>query len=165
MSRGLIFENLEKDLSRFGKYVVQQSRSRLTRLNHNDTKKLYDSLSFKPTVSQNSFSLSFFMANYGRYQDLGVKGAEHSDQAPISPFSYKLSGKKPPASAFERYGKENNISPFAIAHSIWSKGLKPTMFFTTPFNRAFKRFPDELIKQFGLDIDKFLESTLNEKNA
>ena len=162
MSRGLIFENLEKDLSRFGKYVVQQSRSRLTRLNHNDTKRLYDSISFKPKVSKNSFDLSFFMLNYGQFQDKGVKGAEHSEKAPSSPFSYKLGGKKPPASAFEKWGKEHNVSPWAISHSIWSKGLKPTMFFTTPFNRAFDKFPDELVKQFGLDIDKFLQATLKD---
>tara|TARA_R110002124_G_scaffold39058_3_gene123520 strand:- start:86 stop:577 length:492 start_codon:yes stop_codon:yes gene_type:complete len=162
MTRRLKLEDVQKDLSRFGKYVVQQSRSRLTRLGHNKTKDLYNSIGYKLNVSQNSFRLSFAMADYGKYQDLGVKGAEHSEKAPSSPFSYKLGGKKPPASAFEKWGKEHNVSPWAISHSIWSKGLKPTMFFTTPFNRAFEKFPDELVKQFGLDIDKFLQATLKD---
>lgn len=46
-----------------------------------------------------------------------------------------------------------------IASNIYYRGLKPSLFFTKPFEAAFKSLPDELVEQFGLDIDKFLEFT------
>jgi hypothetical protein len=35
------------------------------------------------------------------------------------------------------------------------------MFFTKPFEAAFKRLPDDLIEKFGLDIEDFLKFTTN----
>ncbi len=154
-------KRLHKELHKFGKYVIQQSRSRLTRNGHNKSKDLYSSLSYKSKAHKNSFSLSFYMMDYGEYQDRGVHGAKSSYiEVKDSPFSYKSGGKKPPASVFETWGKEHNVSPFAVANSVWSKGLKPTMFFTTPFERAFERLPDDIIEKFGLDIEEFAEQTL-----
>ena len=46
-----------------------------------------------------------------------------------------------------------------VAGNIYNRGIKPTMFFTKPFEAAFKRLPDDLINKFGLDIEKFLTST------
>lgn len=46
-----------------------------------------------------------------------------------------------------------------IASNIYYRGLKPSLFFTKPFEAAFKSLPDELVEQFGLDIDKFLQFT------
>lgn len=46
-----------------------------------------------------------------------------------------------------------------IASNIYYRGLKPSLFFTKPFEAAFESLPDELVEQFGLDIDKFLEFT------
>jgi len=168
MSRKLVFENLEKELSRFGKYVVKQARTKLTKGgvngSYNDTKKLYNSLGFKPTVSKNSFSLDFFMEEYGTFQDQGVQGAFSKKRAPNSPFRYKRN-KPIGASHFKQWGKRKGISPFTVANSVWRKGLKPTLFFTKPFEDAFLQLPEELIEQFGLDIDEFLESTQFNQNG
>ena len=49
---------------------------------------------------------------------------------------------------------------YLIARSIYNKGLKPTLFFTKPFEDAFKRMPDDLVEKFGLDVDKFLEQVI-----
>ncbi len=153
-----MFGEVQKEMSRFGKSVIKQSRSNLTRKGHNDTKDLYNSLDFKLNVHKNSFSLSFCMAEYGAYQDQGVRGAYSNKKAPNSPFRYKRNkpiGGKP----FEKWAKRKGISPWAVARSVWSKGMKPTMFFTKPFENAFLQLPEELIEQFGLDIDQFLEDT------
>ena len=153
-----MFSEVQKEMSRFGKSVIKQSRSNLTRKGHNDTKDLYNSLDFELNVHKNSFSLSFYMAEYGAYQDQGVRGAYSNTRAPKSPFRYKRNkpiGGKP----FEKWAKRKGISPWAVARSVWSKGMKPTMFFTKPFENAFLQLPEELIEQFGLDIDQFLEDT------
>jgi hypothetical protein len=33
------------------------------------------------------------------------------------------------------------------------KGIKPSMFFTKPFNVGFERLPKELQEKFGIDIE------------
>ena len=168
-------ESIQKELSIFGKYVVQQSRSILTKKNYNDSKKLYNSIKFDIKESNDVFNLSFFMEDYGVYQDQGVKGAGQvrkttskynksnnkgklwKQNAPNSPFSYKKNGKKPPASVFKKYAQSVGVSPFAIAYSVWAQGLKPTMFFTKPFEEAFERLPDELIDSLDFKIEHILK--------
>tara|TARA_R110002020_G_scaffold97546_6_gene232524 strand:+ start:588 stop:1073 length:486 start_codon:yes stop_codon:yes gene_type:complete len=158
MTKRMKLDDVERELSRFGKYVVKQSRSTLTRKRKNDTKDLYNSIGYKLNVSKNSFSLSFFMADYGEFQDQGVQGAFSKKKAPNSPFSFKRN-RPIGAKHFQRWAKSKGLSPFAVANSVWRKGLKPSLFFTKPFEDAFLQLPEELIEQFGLDIDEFLEST------
>jgi hypothetical protein len=49
--------------------------------------------------------------------------------------------------------------------SVYHQGIKPSLFFTKPFEAAFKRLPDDLIEKFGLDAEKlFMNTTFkNEK--
>jgi hypothetical protein len=63
-------------LNKFAKYVVQQSRSNLTKSGKNVSKELYNSLGYDLNVSKNSFSLSLLMEDYGMFQDKGVKGKD-----------------------------------------------------------------------------------------
>jgi hypothetical protein len=51
---------------------------------------------------------------------------------------------------------------FAVANSIFKKGIKPSMFFTTPFQKAFKDLPEELILSFGLDLERFIDFTIKD---
>ena len=37
---------------------------------------------------------------------------------------------------------------------IFSQGLKPSMFFTKPFEKAFKNLPKDIAKAFALDMEK-----------
>ena len=55
---------LEKYLNEFGKSVVKQSRTRLSKSKKNDSKKLYNSLSYDLNVSKNSFSLQPILTGY-----------------------------------------------------------------------------------------------------
>ena len=162
-------------LNKFAKYVIQQSRSNLTRNNKNYTKSLYDSLKSEVNVGPNSFSLSFIMDEYGVFQDKGVSGTEKKYN---TPFSYKQ--KMPPVKPLADWAKFRNIRlrnakgqfakgnyntiGFLIARSIYKKGIKPSLFFTKPFERAFDNLPDELVNAFGLDFDNFLDFTIKNNN-
>ena len=160
-------------LNAFGKYVVQQSRSKLTQSNKNASKRLYESLGYELKVMPNSFSMAFLMENYGEYQDKGVSGTEVKYNTP-----YKYTNKMPPPSAFSQWVVRKGLKgtrdasgrfasrkglQFAIAKSIFKKGIKPSLFFTKPFEAAFKNLPDDIVEAYGLDMENFLKTTINNK--
>jgi len=162
-------------LNAFGKYVVQQSRSRLTKGKKNSSKQLYDSLSYDLKVMPNSFSMAFLMENYGEYQDKGVSGTEVKYNTP-----YKYTNKMPPPSAFSQWVVRKGLKgtrdasgrfvsrkglQFAIAKSIFKKGIKPSLFFTKPFEAAFKNLPNDIVEAYGLDVENFLKTTINNRET
>ena len=51
---------------------------------------------------------------------------------------------------------------FLMARSIYLSGIKPTMFFTKPFEKAYKELPNELIEKYGLDMENLLVSIIDE---
>jgi hypothetical protein len=154
-------------LIKFGKYVVQQARSNLTKGNHNFDKTLYNSLSYNIFYSDNKFSISFSMEDYGEFQDKGVKGAGGTrkttsafnkrnnkgkiwkQKAPNSPFQYK--DKKPPVSAFKRWAESKGLNPYAVRESVYRQGIPATKFFSTPFKLGFNRLPPDLLDAFKID--------------
>ena len=160
-------------LNAFGKYVVQQSRSKLTQSNKNASKRLYESLGYELKVMPSSFSMGFLMENYGEYQDKGVSGTEVKYNTP-----YKYTNKMPPPSAFSQWVVRKGLKgtrdasgrfvsrkglQFAIAKSIFKKGIKPSLFFTKPFEAAFKNLPNDIVEAYGLDVENFLKTTINNK--
>lgn len=166
-------EQTYKYLNDFAKYVIQQSRSNLSKSGKSNTKALYNSLDKQIEVSANSFRLSFLMENYGEFQDKGVSGTKKKYN---TPFSY--SSKRPPLKPIEdwvtkkRFQFRNKESgkfmsfkstAYLIAGGILKNGIKPSLFFTKPFEKAFERMPDELVEAYGLDIEQFLQYTLNKK--
>ena len=50
---------------------------------------------------------------------------------------------------------------FLIARKIYREGIKPSLFFTKPFEQAFNKLPEELVDKYGLDVEDFLAFTLN----
>ena len=150
----------EKALEKYGKYVVQQARSNLTKKKQNASKELYNSLSFK--VQKNS--VLFDMLEYGAFQDEGVKGKKSTyPQSSASPFKYK--NKIPPSSVFDKWGIRRGIAPrdkqgrfisrkslnYLLARSIYNKGIRATMFFTKPFEAGLDKFSDEIVLGFVED--------------
>lgn len=156
-------------LNAFKKFVIQQSRSRLTKGRKNVNKKLYNSIDGDVKVSANSISLSFFMEDYGVFQDKGVSGTKKKYN---TPFSY--TSKRPPRKTLEEWISKRRFQfrdkkgkfmsyksmSFLIQRSIFEKGIKPSLFFTKPFEQGFKKLPDELIEAYGLDVEELLEFTL-----
>jgi hypothetical protein len=165
-----MLKNVQESLNKFAKYVVQQSRSNLTKNKKNVSKSLYDSIEYDLNVSPNSFSLSFIMDEYGMFQDKGVSGKKKKYNTP-----YRYTNKMPPIKPLADWAKFKNIRlrnekgqygkgnyktiGFLIARSIFNKGIKPSLFFTKPFEKAFERLPDELVKSFGLDLEDLLDFT------
>lgn len=165
-----MLNNVKDSLNKFAKYVVQQSRSNLTKGKKNVSKSLYDSIGYDLTVSPNSFSLSFIMDEYGMYQDKGVSGTEKKYNTP-----FKYTNKMPPIKPLADWAKFKNIRlrdakgqfakgnyktiGFLISRSIYRKGIKPSLFFTKPFERSFKNLPDEVVKAFALEIENLLDFT------
>lgn len=163
-------EEVQEAIDKFRKYVVQQSRSNLTKQKKNASKSLYNSIKGVSKVNPNSISLYFEMEEHGIYQDKGVKGKTSSTKAPNSPFKFGSgTGKKGGLTeGIQKWVKQKrfqfrdnqgrfmsyNSTAFLITRSIYNKGLKPSMFFTKPFEKAFDRLPDELVEAYGLDIEK-----------
>ena len=165
--------NTKESLEKFRKFVAQQSRSRLSKARKNDSKGLYKRLDGVLKVSPNSFKLSWDLG-YGNFQDKGVSGTEKKYD---TPYSYK--SKMPPIKPLADWAKRKGIKlrdekgkfkkggyktlGFLIARSIQRKGIKPSLFFTKPFEQGFKKLPDELLEAYGLDVEEFLQFTLNKK--
>ena len=163
----------EAALEAFKNFVIQQSRTRLSKGNKNVSKELYNSLKGNIKVMPNSIAVEFEMEDYGIFQDKGVSGTEKKYN---TPYSYK--SKMPPVKPLADWAKSRNIRlrdekgkfkkgnyntiGFLIARSIYRKGIKPSLFFTKPFEQGFKKLPDELINSFGLDVEDFLAFTLKE---
>jgi hypothetical protein len=171
------FEEIDKALNAFGKYVIQQSRTNLTKGNppygnKNSTGELYRSLDFEISQENANFLIDFIMEDYGDFVDQGVRGATTSTNNRTSPFKFGSGkGKKGGLTqGIEKWIKQKPIKQwkskktgrflsyesmkFLIVRSIYNKGTKPSMFFTKPFYQAFRRLPQDLLKGFKLDIEK-----------
>jgi hypothetical protein len=181
-----MLKNLKLELQAFGKYVVQQSRTNLTKGKHNVTKELYNSISYTEPKEQNGiYSIEWIMDEYGSYIDKGVHGTKSSYvTAKNSPFRYKESSKimgfEYYTGTFAKWAKAKNIRlrdekgkfkkgnyksiGYVIARSIKEKGIKPTFFFTKAFDNAFKRFPPLLLEAMTQDIIDKLKENNNGKN-
>ena len=156
-------------LIKFGKYVIQQARSNLSRKKQNASGDLYKSLKYNIYYTKNKFSLTFSMDEYGEYQDKGVRGAK-STYASAGGSPYKYTNKMPPVSAFSQWAIKKGLDgvrnkkgqfvkrqslQFALARSIYNKGIPATKFFSTPFGLAFKKLPAELVEAFQLTEEDF----------
>jgi hypothetical protein len=165
-------KNTKGYLNSFAKYVIQQSRSNLTKGGKNVDKKLYNSLDSQIEVGANSFRMAFLMENYGEFQDKGVSGTQRKYN---TPFSYKT--KRPPLKPITEWVKKRRFqfrkedgklmsyqsTAFLVRQGIFKNGIKPSLFFTKPFEKAFERLPDELVEAYGLDVEQFLQYTINKK--
>ena len=157
----------QKALNAFGKYVVQQSRTNLTKGKKNASKRLYDSIDYEVLDGAKAVSVVFRMEDYGKYQDLGVSGVKKKYNTP-----YSYTSKMPPARVFSdwvvrkglegirddkgRFIKRKSLQ-YLIARSVYNKGIKPSLFFTKPFEKAFERLPKELQEKFGIDLQNAFE--------
>ena len=169
-----MLKNVQQELNRFAKYVITQSKANLTRGKKNSSKALYNSLDYDLNVSPNSFSMSFLMEDYGVFQDKGVSGIKKKYNTP-----YSYTNKMPPPSKMDKWivrkglkgvrGKDGKFISrkslqFMIARSIYNKGIKPSLFFTKPFKKAFTNLNKDIIKAYQLDVEELLKFTTNCNN-
>jgi hypothetical protein len=186
-------EKTKLTLEKFRDYVIQQSRSNLTKGGKRDTGNLYNEIKGDVFVGANSIGVNFSMPIYGQFQDKGVKGKDPSkvsknakikgQQAPSSDFKFGSGNYKGQWNEFttkiEGWAKRKNIRlrddkgkfkqgnyktiANIIARNIYNRGLRPSLFFTTPFEAGYKKYIDkELIEAFALDVESLMESSLKD---
>jgi hypothetical protein len=159
---------LQLELNKFRDYVISQAKANLTRGGKNVSKGLYNSIKGNVKANPNSFEMDFSMDEYGIYQDKGVSGIKKKYNT-----DYKYTNKMPPAKAFDKWVVRKGLAPrekgkfksrkslsFAIARSVYYNGIKPSLFFTKPFEKAIKRLPNDLVEAFGLDAIKLFNNTV-----
>ena len=177
----------QKQLDKFKNYVISESRKNLTNLKKNSSKKLYSSLKSHAVAMPNSFMMDFFMVDYGHFQDKGVNGVGPAGKdrfgnpkKVIRDGKYKFGTGSGPAGGLRRgldkWIVRKGIAPrgtggkfisrqnlkFLMARSIFRHGIKPSLFFTKPFEKAFQKLPDELIEKFGLDTINLFKLTVKQ---
>ena len=158
---------LQIELEKFRDQVIEEAKKNLSRLGK-DGGKLYDSIEGRVQANENSFEMEFSMEDYGIFQDKGVSGKRKKYN---TEFSYK--DKMPPPRAFDKWIVRKGIAPrkqgkfasrkslqFMIARGVYMNGIKPSLFFTKPFEKAFKQLPDTLIEAFGLDAVKLFDESI-----
>ena len=171
-------DEVDKTIKKFRDYVIQQARSNLTKGGKNVSKELYNSLKGK-IVTDNGFTIvGFKMDDYGAFQDQGVKGKTSSMKAPNSPFKFGSGtgaeggltqgiDKWVRAKGFQFISRETGMklsyknTAYLITRSIFHKGIKPSLFFTKPFEAGYKKYIDvDLMKAFSQDMETIIDYNL-----
>jgi hypothetical protein len=169
---------LQAALDKFKASVIKQARTNLSKGDRNVSRKLYNSLKGEAKVYAKGYFLNFQMEEYGNYQDKGVKGKRSSSRAPNSPYKFG-SGKGAKggltegiqrwvkARKFQFKDKKGKFMSYdstawIITRSIYAKGLRPTLFFTKPFEAAYKRLPQELVNDLKIDLEKIFNYSIKQ---
>lgn len=144
-------------------------------------------------VTKNSLQFNIEMDEYGTFVDKGVRGQNPNNvspnakirgqQAPNSPYRFGSGNYRGTWSQFidrlipwiasknlrlrdekGRYKKgDYKTIAHIVARNIYSRGLKPSLFFTTPFQKYYKNLPDEIAQAFALDVEGFIQF-INKQN-
>ena len=168
------FKKTKIALELFAKAVKLKAQQNLKKKKQISSGKLYDSIDYNLNVSPNSFSLEFYMEDYGTFMDLGVKGSESTyPESKNSPYKYSGRFKMINPASLDKWLIKKSMAPrdksgrfierknlkYMIATSIYRKGLKGSRFFTGAFEDEFKNIDNQVQEAFGLDLDDFLIKT------
>ena len=154
-------ENTQLALEKFGKYLVAESRKNLTRKKKNVTNTLYNSLNYEVNVGPNSLNFDFLMAEYGEWVDKGRKAGK---MPPFGPIYAWVARRR-----FQFRDNKGKLLSYAetarkVMIKIKAKGIEPSEFYSRPFNLGFEKLPAEIQQAYGLDVEDFLEFTINQLN-
>tara|TARA_R110000803_G_scaffold31809_1_gene70568 strand:- start:443 stop:1009 length:567 start_codon:yes stop_codon:yes gene_type:complete len=181
-------DNVQKALNDFRNKVIRDAKKGMPR----SSGALAKSLESYVKSSKNSIQITFEMDDYGWFQDEGVKGKDPSkvspnakikgQQAPNSQYKFG-SGKYKGTwgkfvSSLKDWAKRKNIRlrdekgkfkkgnyntiAQIIAGNIYNRGIKPSLFFTKPFEKYFKKLPDELVEKYALDMENLFNQITTE---
>ena len=174
------FKRTQQALELFAKAIVLKAKTNLKSKsptpkakNQIGSGKLHDSVSYALNVSKNSFSLEFYMEDYGPFIDQGVRGSKSTySESVASPFKYSGAKKMIPTRSLDKWLVRKKLAPrkngkfadrksikYAIAKSVYEKGIRASKFFTRPFEEEFKNIDSQVQEAFGLDLNDFLIKT------
>lgn len=167
---------VEKTLKEFGDKLQQQATKNLRSVGKGKGS-LEKSLDYDLSTGKNSFSLSFDLEDYWEFVDKGVKGVGGTKKngkrwklkrTVNTPFKYK--NKRPPTKVFDAWSVRKGLAPrkkgrftkrdslkYALAESVYRTGIETTFFFTAPFEKLFRKLPDDLAEAYGLDLENTLK--------
>jgi len=165
-------EQVNKTLTAFANNVISSAKANLKSQNKDASGRLANSLSYTLSYTNTGFTLAFLMEQYGEYQDKGVSGTKRKYNTP-----FKYTDKMPPPKAFDKWGIRRGIAPrtktgqfekrksldFALARSIFYKGIKPSLFFTAPFEKYWNNLPDGFVNAFAVDLERNIVEQINKK--
>jgi hypothetical protein len=165
-------ENFKKALEEFRDKVVEESKKNLRKEGKGGGQLENDLKGGEVKVTNRSLQFEIEMPYYGVFQDKGVSGIKKKYN---TPYSYKQ--KMPPPSKLDKWTVRKGIAPrdekgrflsrkslqFLIARSIFYNGIKPSLFFTKPFEKYAKGLPKELEQAFALDTEAFFEFTTKQQ--
>jgi len=109
----------------------------------------------------NSFEFDFIMNEYGEWVDKGRKA-----------------GKKPPFSPIRKWVEDRRIqfrdnsgkfqnydqTAWAVVGGIGRNGIEASNFYSRPFKLGYDRLPNEIVEAYALDVEDFLEFTIDKLN-
>ena len=154
---------VQKILDEFRDKVIAEAKQGLPR----DTGGLAKSLKSYVKESKNSIQISFTMNDYGFYQDRGVKGVRSGQSLSGYQFGTGTGKKGGLTKGINKWVQRKQIqfrdkesgrflsyeqTARTIIRSIWQKGIKPSMFFTRPFEKYYKRLPQQVTEKYALDM-------------
>ena len=175
---------LDKELRKFGRKVVSESKKNLKKNKVKDSN-LAKSMKYSVKTKNNKTSLVFKMNDYWKFVDAGVRGVGGTKAdgtkwklKRVTTNKFKYRNKMPPASAFSSWVVRKGIAPrnkkgqfvtresmmFAIAKSVYHTGIKTTNFFTDAFYDQIDTITDDLGEALILDIENRLEESLVNDN-
>lgn len=158
-------------VTKYANEVEQEIESRLFSHKKIASGKLYDSIHYEIKETGLKISLTFKMADYGKYVDKGVNGYDNKvgSQYSFKPKDGKGTGKKSAfITALQRWcvikGLPKNAA-YPIRKKIWKMGIPPTNFFTLPTKRRVKQLEQGIKKNMALDIEESLQRDLKERKV
>tara|TARA_R110002020_G_scaffold115102_5_gene264740 strand:- start:4017 stop:4556 length:540 start_codon:yes stop_codon:yes gene_type:complete len=163
---------IDKALRKFGKKVVIRAASLLSiKKRGYDTGKLSKSLDCDLSVAANSISVKFKMEDYGLAMNEG-RGSSGSGSGALYPKILewvKRKNLRPRNSKGQFESWRNKASQqrgiaFAVTRKIHRFGYKGTGFFNQAFEENYKKLPKNLKTAFALDLQTFLDHTIDEIN-
>jgi len=176
----LKLEKVNKTIEMFRDYVIKEAKDNLTRSGHNNTSSLANSIKGEVIIDDKYSIVGFTMNDYGTFVDLGVKGKTSSNKAPNSPYQFGSGkGRKGGLTqGINQWVKQKGFqfrdkksgrflsyesTAYLITRSIFHKGIKPSLFFTKPFEAGYKKYIDiDLVKAFGQDVETIIDYNLKD---
>ena len=164
---------VQKLLDDFRDKVIAEAKQGLPR----DTGSLAKSLKSYVKESPNSIQISFSMNNYGWYQDRGVKGVSSGESLSNYRFGTGNGEDGGLTKGINKWVQRKQIqfrnketgqfmsyeqTARTIIRSIWRKGIKPSMWFTKPFEKYYKKLPKEVTEKYVKDMETLFNSITKE---
>jgi hypothetical protein len=160
------FKNTDKFLRTYGNQVEQEIETRLTKAGKYASGKLLESVRYEVKDVAKGLAISFYMADYGKFVDKGVEGAESGKAGKGGSSIYKFGNKMPPEKSIKSWLKIKGIpekASYPIRRSIWKFGITPTNFFTIPTTRRVKQLEAGIKTNMILDAEAIIKRNNKKK--